>query len=193
MTEETKPTADSTAPAQNAPSKPRRLRTRLLALCAVCLAIFLVFEWAPWEPRHGGKRLGKWLEQLKYGDADEMEQASAALLAIGPEAAPGLARILVEGESALNRRHEAWVGKLPKTIAKFLPGPDRVGDDNLETAFVTLATMGEAAMPVWPILRDSLADTNGPLALSIIMKAGSGWSKFSEERAMFYCLVPGRD
>lgn len=162
MTEETKPTADSTASTPEPRSKPCRLRPWLLSFCAAGLAIFLVFEWAPWEPRHGGKRLGKWLEQLKHGDEGEREQASKALLAIGPEAAPGLARILVEGDSALNRRYEAWVGKLPTTIAEFLPNPNRVGDGSRNLAFVTLETMGEAAMPAWPTLRASFAKTNIP-------------------------------
>jgi hypothetical protein len=137
------------------------LRPRLLAGVALCLAIYFINDWRPWEPRYHGASLSQWLETLKSEEPGERAQARVVLIEIGPEAAPGLARFLVDHDPDANRGYSALHTKLPAFIAGILPAPAGIDDESLWIASEALCLMGPAAKEAWPILRLVLAEREG--------------------------------
>jgi HEAT repeat protein len=136
-----------------------RIRARLLAGVALCLTIYVVFDWAPWESRLQGRRLGQWLESLKSGDDRERAEAEGVLIYFGPQAAEGLARILVYEESAMDRKYAAFYRGAPGPLANLLPEPSNHILAQ-QAAGRLLESLGSAAEVAWPILRNSLSSTN---------------------------------
>ncbi len=117
-------------PAPNVKGQSRFLEIAFVVFVVAVLGIAALWYFKPWEPRHDGRTLSAWAEQLKSPDKNEREQAAKALVAIGASAVPKVEEVLRKFESkSKNKAHTSAVraesayvlGEMGSKAAKAIP------------------------------------------------------------------------
>ena len=119
---------DASLPAQDpapAGSRGASRRKRLLWIVGGMLllaAAYVLNDRRPWETRYQGKSVRYWLGALQSHTRSEREEAQIALLEIGPDAAPGLFRIVNQDRRSIDNGYMKVRRELPDVLADFFQG-----------------------------------------------------------------------
>jgi HEAT repeat protein len=147
------------------------LKKRLLIALAICVlatvGAALLLRGADTEPRHEGRPLSAWVNDLRRGTNHEKARAAEVLRTIGAEAAPYLAGSLGKKPGLARRLRNAISPRLPPTIRKqarklFNPTSEIMDKYAIAEALRVIGTNGHAAVPA---LGELLNDGN--LLLSV--------------------------
>jgi len=155
----------------------------LLSLAGLVAAIFVGIRSAH-EPAYGGRTLAEWIQRYQtLDDAEfpaEARAAKAAILCIGTNELPRLARWIAYDPRAKRKRVVFLAGVLPRPVRHsrlLLPWMIDQEDLQASTATRTLRILGPAALELLPELTALANDTNRPIAsqraLSVLPRLGS--------------------
>jgi hypothetical protein len=124
-------------------------------------AAYVLNDRRPWETRYQGKSVRYWLGALQSHTRSEREDAQIALLEIGPDAAPGLCRIVNQDRRSIDNGYMKVRRELPDVIADFVPR--RTGKiEGRKLAEEAFLALGPAAESTLPLIRKALADVDSP-------------------------------
>lgn len=154
------PTQDTAAGRKRGALRRKRLLWIVGGLLLLATA-YVLNDRRPWETRYQGKSVKHWLGALQSHTRSEREEAQAALLEIGPAAAPGLFKIVNQDRRSIDNDYMKVRRELPDVIADFFPR--RTGKiDGRKLAEEAFLAMGPAAESTLPLIRKALADVDSP-------------------------------
>lgn len=99
----------------------KRLLQIAITVSVGLAAVLFLFQWLNREPEHAGRTLSAWVADLQHANPKVRQEASAALIAMGPRAVPYLNRELTRGSTRMQR----WTEKTAKHVPDFIKRPLR--------------------------------------------------------------------
>ncbi|MGF1580214.1 MAG: HEAT repeat domain-containing protein [Gemmataceae bacterium] len=145
------PKSSTTLPA-TPNSRSRVTEIAFLVISLVLVGGVVVWYFKPWEPRHNGRTLSAWTEQLKSQEEEKRQKARQSLVAIGESAVPKVEDLLKSFVSKTQDKGHTLAVRVE--------------------AIRVLGEMGPTAAPAIPTLLSILKTETGELQVHAIRALG---------------------